>query len=177
MLLHSVPQGTHLVAGAPGGFSPLERILRTYSETSYRQAAFQLDQLRTARLASLAPAQQAAEYTALGREALSQGLLPEAETRFRSALAADPRSAEAQAGIAGVNERSGNAEQARSDALASLRLHPNAPALLVLARLDLARSALSISADEVSQALALDPGNGEALALRQTLQSRGQAVR
>ncbi len=174
--LHSVAPGTHLGTETAGAFSPLERIRRTYSETSYRQAAFQLNQLRTARLATLPPPQQAAEYTALGREALSQGLLPEAETRFRSALASDPKAAEAQAGIAEVRERSGNAVEARTEALASLRLHPNAPALLVLARLDLAKGALNVSADEVSQALQLDPANGEALALRQTLQSHGRAV-
>ena len=122
------------------------------------------------------PVQQATEYTALGREALSLGLFPEAETRFRAALAADPHNAEAQAGVAEVRERSGNAAEARSGALASLRLHPNAPALLVLARLDLEQNALAVSSDEVSQALQLDPRNGEALALRQTLQSRGVAV-
>ena len=36
-----------------GDFSPLERLRRTYSETSFRQAAFQLDQMRDLRLASL----------------------------------------------------------------------------------------------------------------------------
>lgn len=175
--LRGVPPGTRLVAGTAAGFSPLERIRRTYTETSYRQAAFQLDQLRTLRLATLSPAQRAAEYVALGREAFAQNLLPEAEARFRSALAADPQSADAEAGIAQVNERTGNAAQAHSDALASLRLRPNASALLVLARLDLAKNALPQAADEVSQTLQLDPANGEALALRQTLQSRGQTVR
>ncbi len=175
--LHTVAPGTRLAADAGATFSPLERIRRTYSETSYRQAAFQLDQLRTARLATMPPSQQAGEYVALGREALSQNLLPEAEARFRSALTADPKSAEAQAGIAEVSERSGNAGQAHTEALASLRIHPNASALLVLARLDLANNTLPVAADEVSQALQLEPSNGEALALRQTLQGRGQAVR
>ncbi len=175
--LRAVAPGTRLTAGTTAGFSPLERIRRTYSETSYRQAAFQLDQLRTMRLATLPAAQGAVEYVTLGREALAQNLLPEAEARFRSALASDPKSAEAQAGIAEVNERSGNAAQAHTEALASLRLRPNVSALLVLARLDLAQSTLPVAADEVSQALQLEPGNGEALALKQTLQSRGQAVR
>ncbi len=175
--LRAVAPGTHLSAATATGFSPVERIRRTYSETSYRQAAFQLDQLRTARLATVPPAQQAIEYTALGREALSQNLLPEAETRFRSALSADPTDAEAQAGIAEVSERSGNPALAHTDALASLRIHPNAAALLVLARLDLAKNALPVAADEVSQALQLEPANGDALSLKQQLQSRGQAVR
>ena len=174
--LHAVSPGTKLSPDTIPGFTPLERIRRTYSETSYRQAAFQLEQLRTARLATLSPAERAAEYSALGRDALAQGLVPEAETRFTSALAADPQSAEAHAGLAEVRERSGNTADAHTEALASLRLRPNAPALLVLARLDIAGNALGVAADEVSQALQLTPDNPAAKALRQTLESRGQTV-
>ncbi len=175
--LHAVPAGTRLPPAVTTGFSPLERIRRAYSETSYRQAAFQLEQLRSARLALLTPAQQAAEYDMLGRDALSHGLLPEAETRFVSAAAADPKNADAHAGLAEVREGSGDAAGAHSEALASLRLQPNAPALLVLARLDLAQNALGVAAAEVSQALALDPKNAAGQTLRGTLIGKGQAVR
>ena len=175
--LGSAAPGTRLTPGTVAGFSPLERIRRTYSETSYRQAAFQLEQLRSARLATLTPAQRAAEYAALGRDALAQGLLPEAEARFQTAIAADPKSADAHAGLAEVRERSGNAAEAHTEALTSLRLQPNAPALLVLARLDFANNAFPVAAAEVSQALSLDPKSGTAQALRQALVSKGQAVR
>lgn len=179
--LHTTPPGTRLaplaVPSTGAGFSPLERIRRTYSETSYRQAAFQLEQLRTARMAMLTPVQRSSEYTALGRDALAQGLFPEAETRFESALAADPNSADAHAGLAEVREHGGNASGAHTEALASLRIQPNAPALLVLARLDIANNALTVAAAEVSQALALEPRSGTAQALRQTLVSKGQSVR
>ncbi len=175
--LRSTAPGTRLSVDTASGFSPVERIRRTYSETSYRQAAFQLEQLRGARLATLSPSQRVGEYNALGREALNQGLVPEAETRFQSALVADGNSAEARAGLAEVRERSGNAAEARTEAIASLRMRPNAPALLVLARLDMSKNALTVAADEVSQALQLDPQNRGAQTLRQALQSRGQAVR
>ena len=175
--LHNAAPGTHLAPGTLAGFSPLERIRRSYSETSYRQAAFQMEQLRSARMAMLTPAQRATEYAALGRDALAQGLVPEAEARFQSALAADPNSADAHAGLAEVRERSGKAAEAHTEALTSLRLQPNAPALLVLARLDLAGNSLPVAAAEVSQALSLDPRNSTAQALRQTLVSRGQSVR
>ena len=175
--LHSAAPGTRLAAINASGFSPVQRIRRTYSETSYRQAAFQLEQLRAARLATLTPQARAAEYNALGHDDLAQGLYPEAETRFQSALAADPASSEAHAGLAQVRENSGNAAEARTEALASLRLHPNAPALLVLARLDITNKALNVAAAEVSQALQLDPNNPVAQSLRQTLQAQGQGVR
>ncbi|MGI4828766.1 MAG: tetratricopeptide repeat protein [Janthinobacterium lividum] len=175
--LRAAAPGTHLAPTNGTGFSPLERIRRTYSETSYRQAAFQMEQLRSVRLSTLSPQARAAEYTALGKDAFAQGLMPEAETRFQSALSADPSSSDAHAGLAQVRESSGNAAEARSEALASLRLHPNAPALLVLARLDLAKESLAVAADEVSQALQLEPNNVSAQNLRRTLQARGQMVR
>ncbi|HLI77680.1 MAG TPA: tetratricopeptide repeat protein [Acidobacteriaceae bacterium] len=175
--LKSAAPGSKLPATDAAGFGPVERVRRTYSETSYRQAAFQLAQLRSARMAMLPPAQQATEFSALGRDAINQGLMPEAESNFQSAIAADPRSAAAHAGLAEVRERSNDPKDARAEAVISLRLQPNAPALLVLARLDVAQNALGVAADEVSQALQLEPQNTAALALKQTLQSRGQVVR
>ena len=175
--LKAAPPGSRLPATDAQGFGPVERILRAYSETSYRQAAFQLSQLRAARMGTLPPAQQALEYSALGHEALPQGRLPQAESEFQSALAADPRSAAAHAGLAEVRERSNEAKAARDEATASLRLQPNAPALLVLARLDLTQNALALAADEVSQALQIDPQNGSAQILKRTLAARGQDVR
>ncbi len=74
-----------------GGFDPTTRIRRTWSEASFRQAAFQLDQMHAIQLATLPPAQQAVQYTQLGSDYLAQGLLPEAEQEFHSALSADPK--------------------------------------------------------------------------------------
>ena len=68
---------------------------------------------------------------------LAQGLIPEAEQEFHSALTADPNNAAAHAGLAQVRERSGTADDARAEAQTSLKLAPNVDAYLVLARLDL----------------------------------------
>jgi tetratricopeptide (TPR) repeat protein len=174
--LKKVPAGTKLKADAEGGFSPLERIRRNYSETGYRQAAFQLDQVRAIRMAMLPPEQRAAEYTQLGREYLSQGLLPEAETQFQDALRASPNSADAHAGMAQLREASGNAAGARDEAKTSMIMKPNVAALLVLARLDLADKQLAASAQDISQALHIDPKNADAIALKLVVQQRGQTV-
>ena len=174
--LKAAPPNSKLPAPDAQGFGPVERIRRNYSETSYRQAAFQLAQMRALRMATLTPAQQATEYTALGRDALAQGLIPQAEANFGLALTADPNSAAAHAGLAEVRERSNEPQQARTEATASLRLQPNAPALLVLARLDYSQSQFGRSADELSQALQLDPQNGAAQMLKKALVDRGQTV-
>ena len=172
----ALPPDSRLTNSPDTGFTAVERIRRNYSEASYRQAAFQIEQLRAARLATLPPTEAASEYVAGGNAFLAQGLLPAAEQQFASALAADPSSASAHAGLAEIRENSADPKGARAEAAASLQLQPNVPALLVLARLDLAENQLPASADEVSRALKLEPRNSAAQALRVTLQARGQTV-
>ena len=174
--LKLVPAGTRLDPNAASGFSPVERIRRNYSETSFRQAAFQLDQLRAARMALLPPGPRAVQYCQIGRDYLAQGLLPEAESQFQSAMEADPNSAEAHAGLAQVREYSGDPQHARTEAAASLKLHGNVAAWMVLARLDLAANQLPASADDVAHALLLEPTNFAALAMRDALKQRGQPL-
>jgi tetratricopeptide (TPR) repeat protein/TolB-like protein len=174
--LKKVPAGTRLTEDADSGFSPLERIRRSYSETGFRQAAFQLDQMRAMRMAMLPADKRAVEYTQLGREYLSEGLLPEAEVQFQDALTASPNSADAHAGMAQLREASGDPVKARDEAKSSLIMKPNAEALLVLARLDLADKQMAASAQDISQALKIDPKNSDAIALKLVVQQRGQAV-
>jgi tetratricopeptide (TPR) repeat protein len=179
----SISAGKHIAPATKAGttaaastdFAPLERIRRTYSEASFRQAAFQMDQMRAIRMAALPPAEQAVQYTQLGRDYLAEGLVPEAEQEFQAAIAADSSSAAAHAGLAQVRERSGNPADARAEAQTSLKLHPNVPAYLVLARLDLQANEMTSSASNVSKALQLEPKDSAALGMRQALQARGQS--
>jgi len=158
------------------GFDPTTRIRRTWSEAGFRQAAFQLDQIRAIQMAALPPTQQASQYAQLGTDYLAQGLIPEAEQEFHTALAADPNNAAAHAGIAQVRERSGSNDEARTEAQASLKLAPNVAAYLVLARLELQANQLSASASDVSSALRLEPRNSAALGMKSALVARGQTL-
>ena len=157
------------------GFEPTTRLRRSYSEASFRQATFQLDQVRTMRLATLPPTQQAIEYTQIGRDYMAQDLLPEAEQQFNAAVAADPQNAAAHAGLAEVREQSGNLDDARTEAQASIRIAPTVDAYLVLARIDLAKNNLAAAAAEVQRALQIQPANAAALAVRHSLEARGQS--
>jgi tetratricopeptide (TPR) repeat protein len=174
--LASVPQNTRLTSNANASFSAAERIRRSYSETGFRQAAFMLDQTRAARLGTLPGDQRAAEYTRQGREYLTEGLLPEAENEFQSAITADPNSADAHAGLAQIRDVSGDATQARVQADLSIKLKPTAVAWMELARLDLAANQLLNCAEDVTHAEQLEPGNSAAKAMRAALQQRGQWV-
>ncbi len=163
-------------APASGTFDPQERLRRTYSEAGVRQAAFQVDQMRLAKSATLPPAERAAALAQSGREYLNAGLMLEAEREFQQAIEADGQSAAAHLGLAEVRERSGNGPEARNEAEQSVRLSPSAPALLLLARLDLQAGNLPASAANVTRALALEPRNAAALDLRKRLAARGQAL-
>ena len=85
-------------------------------------------------------------------------------------------SAAAHAGLAQIREQSAVADQARSEAQASIRLGPNATAWLVLARLDFKDDQLATAASDVANALRLEPTNAAALTLKQTLLAKGQSL-
>ncbi len=163
-------------ADATSGFAPLERVRRTYSEASFRQAAFQLEQIRQARLEMMKPAERSVEYSQQGQQYLAEGLLPEAEQEFQKSAAADPSNPTPRAALAQIREQSGSEADARKEAEASLQLRPNVAAYLVLARLDLKHEQLPAAAREVSSALHLEPKNPATLAMRQTITAKGQAV-
>ncbi len=78
--------------------------------------------------------------------------------------------------MAELREASGDPAKARDEAKQSLIMKPNVAALLVLARLDLADKQLAACAQDISQALQLDPKNAEAIALKLVVQQRGQTV-
>jgi Flp pilus assembly protein TadD/TolB-like protein len=162
-------------AAHPTGFEPTTRIRRTFSEASYRQAAFQVEQMRALRIATLPPDRQADEYTQIGRDDLAQDLLPEAEQQFNAAVAANPNNAAAHAGLAQVREESGNLDDARAEASAAIRIQPGVDAYLVLARIDLQKSDFAAAAAEVRKALQLEPANAAAVNLRTQLIQHGQS--
>jgi tetratricopeptide (TPR) repeat protein len=155
---------------------PLERIKRSYNESGFRQAAFALEQIEAQSSGALPSAQRAEALVASGNQYLNTGLLVEAEREFGQALAANPASATAHAGLAQIRERTGERDDARSEAQRSLELGPNVAAHLVLARLDLLTSQLPAAAQEVQAALRIAPTDANARGLKQAVESRGQPV-
>lgn len=168
----SLPTGSQ----SPSSSGPLERIKRTYNEASFRQAAFELEQVQTMRLSTLPPAERATALTKEGTQFLNRGLILEAESEFQLALAADPSSAAAHAGLAQVREHSNDLDAARQEAQKSLQLKPNAEAHLLLAHIDMQANQLGAAASEISQALKLDPSNPNAHVMKMAIEQRGQKV-
>ncbi len=162
-------------ADPPASADPLERIVRTFDEAAFRQAAVMLDQMDAAGLAALSPRERAQKLSAQARGFLDRGLLLEAERLYQSAVAADGQVAEAHVGLAEVRERTGDNGAARQEAHKALELSPSADAYLVLGRLDLADSHLSEAKNDAEEALKLDPTSqaGREL-LRQVLARSGQ---
>src|SRR5262249_31398184 len=145
---------------------PAERIKRNFDESSFRQLALEIENNNEARLAKADVASHLAFHVQRGRELLEQGLTGEAQKEFLEAVAMDPNSTGAHAGLARVMETNQDRAGARKEAQASLRLAPSAEAYLVMARLDLADNNPGAAQQNVERALALDPANAAAVALK-----------
>jgi tetratricopeptide (TPR) repeat protein len=152
---------------------PLERIKRTFNEASFRQAAFEIEQMQEEHMASLPPQKQAAALTQAGMRFFSQGLILEAEREFQAALAVHSGDADAHAGLALVRERGGDLKDARAEADESLKAQPNVMAYLVLSRLALQADQKAEATENVNNALKLEPQNAGARALKQQIDSKG----
>ena len=151
---------------------PLERIKRNYDEASYRQIEMEIDNLAEARLAKTDGHTRAAYHVERGKELLAQNMATQAESEFRAAISADHNNAAAHAQLAIVLEKKGDLANARTEAQTSVRLQPNVDALLVLARLDLKQSQLQSAASEVDRALALQPADETAQALKRDIAAK-----
>ncbi len=157
-------------------YEPLERIARAYDESSFRQAAFEMEQMRALKLRSMIPASRARLLCQQGNEYVGEGLLLEAERQFQLAVAADPSSAAGYAGLAEVHEHTGSTQAAKQDAGKSIAEKPNVAAYLVLARIALAEHSYPTAQENVEHALALDPKNSAARGILQAIETQQAAL-
>lgn len=151
---------------------PMERIKRNYDEASYRQIEMQIHNFAEARLATMNGPTQAAYHVEQGKELLAKNMPDQAEAEFRAAINAASNNEVAHAQLALLLEKKGDVAGARAEAQTSVRLKPNVDGLLVLARLDLKQNQAQLAAGEVNRALALEPGNATALALKRDIAAR-----
>lgn len=148
---------------------PQERIKRNYNEASYRQLEMEIQNLTEARLAKADRHTRSAYYVEHGKELLAQNQSEQAESQFRDAINADFANAVAHAQLAVLLEKKGDTTNALFEAQTSVRLQPNVDALLVLARLDLKKNLFQSATGDVDRALALEPANSSALALKREI--------
>jgi tetratricopeptide (TPR) repeat protein len=160
--------------GQPPARMPLQRIKRNYDESSFRQLAMEIENSNEARLQGTDAVTHAAFHIQRGQDLMNEGLIGEAEREFREAVILNPTSAVAHAGLAKVLEAIQDATGARNEARESLKLNPSAEAYLVLARLDLAEKNAISAQQNVEHALALDPANVAAVALKHDIAAAGQ---
>jgi Tfp pilus assembly protein PilF/TolB-like protein len=164
-----------VASGTQPARMPLERIKRNYDESTFRQIALEIENTNEARLSKSDPVSHAAFHVRHGQELLQSGLPGEAEKEFREAVVLDPANAGAHAGLATVLENDQDIAGARNEARMSLKLQPTADAYLVMARLDLAENKSASAAQNIEHALALDPANAAAAALKHDIASGAAA--
>jgi tetratricopeptide (TPR) repeat protein len=150
---------------------PLERIKRNYDEASFRQLAFELENLSEMKLADEPPRMHAAFHVERGSTLLNQGFTFEAEKHFREALTLDPSNAAAHLGMARILAADKPSE-ARAEARTALGLQASAEAYLLLAQLDLRDNKTVAAGEDVERALELEPANAAAVALKRDIAAR-----
>jgi Tfp pilus assembly protein PilF len=153
-------------------YEPLERIARAYDESSFRQAAFEMEQMSAMKLRSMPAAARAQLLCQQGTQYVNDGLLLEAERQFQLAVASDPGSAAGHAGLAQVHEYAGSTKVAQDEANKSIQEKPNVTAYLVLARIALAEHSYPTAQKNVEQALAIDPKNSAAKGILQAIKAQ-----
>jgi tetratricopeptide (TPR) repeat protein/TolB-like protein len=158
-------------AGAMVPRLPLARIKRDYEEWQFRELALEIQNINEMKMASQPPRIHAQFHIDRGNQMLAQGFSEEAEREFREAIALDPTLAAAHVGLASVLERR-NPAGARAECQAAIRLQPSAEAYVLLTRLDLKENRLEAAGDDLTHALALEPANAAALALKRDLDAR-----
>jgi tetratricopeptide (TPR) repeat protein len=151
---------------------PMERIKRNYDEASYRQIEMEIQNFAEARLATMDGKKQGAYHVERGKELLTKNMPDQAEVEFRAAITVAGNNEVAHAQLAVLLEKKGDVTGARAEAQTSVRLKPNVDGLLVLARLDLKQNQVQSASGEVDRALALEPGNTSALALKRDIAAR-----
>ena len=151
---------------------PLERIKRNYDEASFRQLAQEIENVAEMRMARQPPRIHADYHIEHGHELLSRGFVGEAEHDFREAISLDQNNGAAHAGLAEALEAGGDTAAARAEAAKAVRMQPSPAAYLVLARLDLRDNDPVAASQEVDRALALEPDNAAAAALKRTVQAK-----
>jgi tetratricopeptide (TPR) repeat protein len=153
-------------------YEPLERIARSYDESSFRQAAFEMEQMSAMKLRLMPAAARAHMLCQQGTEYVNDGLLLEAERQFQLAVEADPSSAAGHAGLAQVHEYAGSTKVAQQEANLSLNETPNVAAYLVLARIALSEHAYGEARGDVDRALKIDPPNSAAKGVLRAIEAQ-----
>ncbi len=164
-------------APAPGGAPklPLERIKRNYDEAAFRELAIEMQNASESRLAKLDPHTHAAYHVQRGRDLLAKGFPSQAETQLREAVGLDSSNSLAHALLAEALDVSHDAVGVRAESDAALRLNPSAEVYVILAGVNLRDNNKQEAAGLLERALRLDPGNAQALALKQKLEGNADA--
>lgn len=109
------------------------------------------------------------EHVRAGRQHLAAGRLPEAESEFRAALAANANDAAAHRFLGEVHLRQKRREEAAGEFRASLELRDSAVVRTALARIYLEQEKPDLARQQLEKALKLAPNYAEAKQLLQRL--------
>ncbi|MDR3764495.1 MAG: tetratricopeptide repeat protein [Acidobacteriota bacterium] len=160
---------------APVTYLPQSRIKSNYDESSYRRLVMDLQNAIEKSVDKAQPAERSKLHIERGHEFLVSGANGEAESQFREALVHEPMNPEALSGLAKALLLQGKVKEARVQATASNRIHPNPEACLVLARADVRENNLDAAREDLRKAEELSANRDEAQAVAREIQDKFEA--
>lgn len=151
---------------------PLARIKSNYDESAYRRLVMDMQNAIEESVGKAQPAERAQIHMERAREFLARGANPEAESQYRQALIHEPMNADALCGLAKALLAQGKAAEAKVQAVASNRIHPNPEAYLVLARADVHENNLDAAREDLQRAQKLNANRDEAESVAREIQEK-----
>jgi tetratricopeptide (TPR) repeat protein len=151
---------------------PLERVKLNFDALAFRDLKATLDSLQEQKLKKRPRAEQISEHLKSGVEYFDESNNSEAMREFERALALDSNSSQAHSYLGRIHEREGELEEAIKEWKLALQSANSAMAHSALAHLYYTLNRPKEAREEVEAALALDPGNHEAMEMRALLQEK-----
>lgn len=156
-------------ADQPSDVLPQPRIKKNYNGRAFRLLQLTMNNALEARLAGASPQAHSDAYLALGKKFVSEKRYVEAEHEFTEVTSLTPADPQGHIWLAQALEDEGKHQDAVQELQISLRLKDTLEAHLALARVYLSLHEPALAATQEQAALALEPGNPEAVQLLQQI--------
>ncbi|MBZ5563590.1 MAG: tetratricopeptide repeat protein [Acidobacteriia bacterium] len=150
---------------APGDILPQARLKKNYDGRAFRLLTLTVHNALEESLSKLSPAEHHDVHVARGKKFFAEGRSAEAERELGEAVSLVPTDAAAHVLMARVLEAEGKHAEAAAELEAALKLQNSASAHILLARVYLELHKPDLARGQGQAALALEPGNQEALQL------------
>jgi Flp pilus assembly protein TadD/TolB-like protein len=166
-----------LASNQSGDVLPLPRIKKNYDGRAFRLLELTLHNAMEQHMASVSLQQHIDTHMAEGKKLLGENRFGEAEHELAEVVTLEPDDPEVHILLAQALEAEGKHPQAVDELKTSLKLDDSAEAHISLARVYLSMNQIELARAQGQAALALEPGNQQAVQLWKQIEDAAAAAR